>query len=328
MAAGRRSSAASYFWIAAAALVAGAALSRLKLWYQCRVPESEACVWGKAYSAVAFPLETVFVGGAIFALVVAAMGLARSRRRADQIRRSGTAAGMIWLMTACANDTASGRIASEEGRILVEDGVRAPMRRAFTASLLLMFVGSGCERSSQDSARRAPTDAVAPSADTTNAAVRRIRLLPADSFPDLPAAIRAELRSSGCLVPQSAFNGEPHNVVSGHFAAPDQQDWAFLCSQDGVSAIHVLWGGPIRCDTPFRSAEDATYLQGLGGDTIGYSRIIDAIDRERMAALTDSFEGGRVAPVNHDGINDAFVEKGSEISLCVDGSWIALQGMD
>jgi hypothetical protein len=67
-----------YLWLAAAAFGAGAVLSRLKLWYHCRAPESEACVWSRAYEVIAFPLETLVGGAVIFALLAAATWRIRS----------------------------------------------------------------------------------------------------------------------------------------------------------------------------------------------------------------------------------------------------------
>jgi hypothetical protein len=65
--------------MAAASIAAGAAVAGLKLWYHCRAPESEACVWGKAYSAVALPVESLLYGAIAFALMVAVRRLLRAR---------------------------------------------------------------------------------------------------------------------------------------------------------------------------------------------------------------------------------------------------------
>lgn len=48
-------------------LATGALFSWGKLAYHCRRPISEACVWGRAYNAVAFPLETLLIGAVVFA---------------------------------------------------------------------------------------------------------------------------------------------------------------------------------------------------------------------------------------------------------------------
>jgi hypothetical protein len=52
-----------------ASLTLGALFSLGKLAYACRIPDSEACVWGKAYRAIALPLETIVVGAVIFVVL-------------------------------------------------------------------------------------------------------------------------------------------------------------------------------------------------------------------------------------------------------------------
>lgn len=52
----------------------GVAYPFLQLAYDCRAPQSEACVWGKALLPVSLAVSTVFIGaiaaGAIFAILV------------------------------------------------------------------------------------------------------------------------------------------------------------------------------------------------------------------------------------------------------------------
>ena len=56
--------------LVAVSLLAGVAISRLKLLYVCRAPTSEACVWGKAYDSIGFPIETLAFGGIVFVLLL------------------------------------------------------------------------------------------------------------------------------------------------------------------------------------------------------------------------------------------------------------------
>lgn len=154
-----------------------------------------------------------------------------------------------------------------------------------------------------------------------------VRLGPAD-FAGLPEPVARAIDAAGCGVPQDAGVREPHNVLVGRFAHWSQVDWAFLCSRGGSSGIHVLWGGDARCPTPVAVAEDRAFLQGLGGDSIGYSRGIAAASYRSMTRLQDAFGGPPVPAVWHDGLEDRFTGKASVIYLCVDGRWLILQGMD
>jgi hypothetical protein len=56
-------------------LALGAAGSRLKLWYQCREPASEACAWGRAYWPLTLPIETVVFGAVALGVFFAARAL-------------------------------------------------------------------------------------------------------------------------------------------------------------------------------------------------------------------------------------------------------------
>lgn len=189
-------------------------------------------------------------------------------------------------------------------------------------ALALSSLLNACE-GSRDSDREAPL-----AIESGQASDRAIRRLPADSFSELPAQVVEGLERLDCRVPQRRTLPAPHNVVSGQFAAPGQRDWAFLCSEDGVSSIHLLWGGPATCETPVRTAPDRSYLQSLGGDTIGFSRKLGPIDRERILRYAEAFGGPPVPDVRYQGIEDYFEGKASTVLLCVEGEWVVLQGID
>jgi hypothetical protein len=54
----------SSFLIAlAGGLVAGVGYPFIDLFLACRIPESEACVWGKAYFPLTLALSVVLIGG-------------------------------------------------------------------------------------------------------------------------------------------------------------------------------------------------------------------------------------------------------------------------
>lgn len=63
-----------------AGLLAGIAYPFVDLALACRVPDSEACVWGKAYLPLTLGLSVVIVGGAVAGLVYAALAWQRRRR--------------------------------------------------------------------------------------------------------------------------------------------------------------------------------------------------------------------------------------------------------
>lgn len=160
------------------------------------------------------------------------------------------------------------------------------------------------------------------------AAAAVVRLEPA-RFPDLPGAVRAELERLGCRVPQAFYPEEPHNVIRGNFARAGQEDWAVLCSRDGASEIRVFWGGPARCPSPIgEPSPDRDWLQGMGGAEIVYSRHIRAVGRDYILRMHEAFGGPEPPPIEHQGIEEYFVEKASSVLYCYQGKWVRLTGMD
>jgi len=160
-----------------------------------------------------------------------------------------------------------------------------------------------------------------------------VRLSPA-AFPDLPQSIKYDLDARGCTIPQLWFGGQPHNVIKGHFKDPNQIDWAVLCSIDRKSALLVYWGGCTESVSEVSSwlssvsSNDKGWLQGMGGDKVGFGRGISTVD---VKYITDHahWYGGELPPhLDHEGINEAFVEKASVVHYWYEGEWLQLRGAD
>jgi hypothetical protein len=156
----------------------------------------------------------------------------------------------------------------------------------------------------------------------------RVRRLSPNTFEQLPALIRKELIRLGCTIPQIYDEERPHNVISGRFMSPGGADWAVLCSRDRISAILVFPQGrtpPIE----LAAAPDANFLQGLGGSTIGFSRVISVASPRFIRAAGAAGHGGPAPPpLDHDGIDDAFAGKGSSVLYFYSGKWLTLAGSD
>jgi hypothetical protein len=65
-------------FIVALSIAIGIAFPYLELALKCRRPESEACVWAKAYWRLSFWIEPPIV--AVFAAIVLAIAVAAARR--------------------------------------------------------------------------------------------------------------------------------------------------------------------------------------------------------------------------------------------------------
>jgi len=164
--------------------------------------------------------------------------------------------------------------------------------------------------------------------DRWDTAAANIRRLPPSAFGDLPEAIRRDLERRKCTVPQIWDDSVPHNVVRGHFARPGQTDWAVLCSRNGVSAILVFWHESADTVAELDSMSDGTFLQGVGGGQIGYSRQIGVADSAFINRHYGWYGGPEPPPLDHEGIDDAFVEKASVVHYWYEGRWLRLTGAD
>lgn len=159
-------------------------------------------------------------------------------------------------------------------------------------------------------------------------AERQILRLSPSAFPKLPKKVLADLNRRGCLIPQVPPAKGPHNVIEGEFAKPGQTDWAILCSIGGVSTVLVYWNGSAANPAQIEAMEDSSRLQDSGADGIVYSREIAPVDRTYIVQHYRAYGGTKPPPIDHQGINDAFVEKGSVVLYFFRGKWLHLTGAD
>ena len=160
----------------------------------------------------------------------------------------------------------------------------------------------------------------------------RINRLPPTAFSQLPGEIVRDLLSRGCTIPQPFASTSPENVIRGEFARPGQQDWAVLCSINRMSSILIFWSGSTRDVAEVYQDADKNRLQGVGSDEIGYSRGISAVGKDYIeshyALYRDSAGVVEPPPIDHGGINDAFIGKASTVHYFYEGKWLELAGAD
>jgi hypothetical protein len=157
---------------------------------------------------------------------------------------------------------------------------------------------------------------------------KHIVRLPPTAFSSLPRTVVRELQRRGCRILQSPEIKKPHNVIRGSFAKRGQTDWAVLCSVKGVSRILVFWAGSGKQPAAVASAEDRHYLQGIGGNEIGYSRGISPVGKGWIMLHYREFGGPKPPPIYHQGIDDAFLGKASTTWYFYRGKWQCLSGAD
>ena len=155
-----------------------------------------------------------------------------------------------------------------------------------------------------------------------------VRLAPR-SFHQLPHKIIRNLQERGCTIPQEFGNSDPHNVISGEFRTKGQRDWAVLCSRKRSSSILVFWGGSVRKVSAIAASPDIEFLQTIGGPgNIGFSRSISAVGRGDILKHYHEYGGPKPPRIDHQGIDDAFVGKASDVRYYHRGKWLKLQGAD
>jgi hypothetical protein len=159
-------------------------------------------------------------------------------------------------------------------------------------------------------------------------ATSKIRRLPVDAFPELPPAVAGVLRVRNCRAPQPSAGGAPRNVIRGEFFAKGETGWAVLCSVNNSTALLAFRNDRDTNPDTVITSDDQNYLQGLDGDNIGYSREITAAGRDFIMRHYRAYGGPEPPPIDHQGVDDAFLEKASITWYFHKGKWLRLQGAD
>lgn len=155
-----------------------------------------------------------------------------------------------------------------------------------------------------------------------------LRLKPT-AFSELPENIVSFLQKRSCTVPQTFGDPTPHNVIRGQFAKNGQFDWAVLCSRSRISSILVFWNGSTKSVAEIARSDDKDFLQTIDGvGNIGFSRAIGIVDKDFILEHYEECGGRKPPQIQHQGINDAFVEKASVVHYLYRKRWLELQGAD
>lgn len=157
------------------------------------------------------------------------------------------------------------------------------------------------------------------SADGTTVSYR-IRLLPLSSFPALPDGVVTQLAHRGCMIPQTFEAKQPENVIQGAFHAPDATDWAVLCSVRGSTTLYVFLAGQFDQPMALRSQPDTAWLGADPGETVLGSAW--GIATRTAQELRSEAAFRNLPSVDHDGIDDARLERSLTIHYFQDGKWV------
>jgi hypothetical protein len=64
------------------------------------------------------------------------------------------------------------------------------------------------------------------------------------------------------------------------------------------------------------------------GTGAGFSRLISTVGRQFIQEHYEAHSGPTPPAIDHEGIDDAFIEKGSSVRYCHQGEWLELTGSD
>ncbi len=165
-----------------------------------------------------------------------------------------------------------------------------------------------------------PASAAPPAAVPARPAPPIPRLRP-ETFPELPPALAATLRARKCTVPQPPLaNAAPRNVIRGEFFIHGEPGWAVLCAFPGRRQAVLVFrsDSDVQPDEIARSPFDPSL----------YSREITTVGRDYILEHYRAYGGPKPPPVDHQGIDDSFLEKASVVWYCYRGKWLQLQGAD
>jgi len=151
-----------------------------------------------------------------------------------------------------------------------------------------------------------------------------IRHLPASSFPDLPAAVRAELDSRGCIIPQTYEAHRPENVIHASLERPGTSDWAVLCSLNGTTSLLVFFGSAPTQPFVLASAPETEQLQlNTATGVMGFNWAIDPASPQRIHEAQTGLVP-RPPIIDHDALADSTVDRRTIYHFYAKGGWTHL----
>ncbi len=180
----------------------------------------------------------------------------------------------------------------------------------------------------------APGDTTPQGFPTEAALLRWVHLQSPESLPDLPKPVRDSLLSRRCQIPlPDAYRA---NVITGAFTAKGAVEWAVLCSVHDTSQILILNArNGVAVDSLNKSA-DSGWIQGNGNNTWLFSRMIGLVPSSTLNIVpTDTTSEDVVyygaflpKPIDHDGIDEAFLDKASSTFYFAQGRWFSVGSSD
>ena len=205
----------------------------------------------------------------------------------------------------------------------------------FTTLFCLCFSSGVTSEANKSAAQNSSADRPSHTITSQNVSVESenewISLKPS-KFDNLPKDIIEHLQSLNCEIPQSYFSEKPHNVIQGEFFTKGQKDWAVLCFRNNNIDDSILFAYPNASSknvVEVTHGSDSGYFQNFDGKgTMGFSRAVGTAKKQYIIDRNPEIAKKTSLILDHDGIEDAFVEKASTVLYFHRGKWLELQGAD
>jgi hypothetical protein len=169
---------------------------------------------------------------------------------------------------------------------------------------------------------------------TEAALLRWVHLLSPDTFPELPKPVHDSLVSRHCQIPVPG--GSRANVIAGAFTAKGAVEWAVLCSVHDTSQILVLTAANGGTVDSLNRSPDAQWIQSDVNHTWVFSRMISLVSMSELNVVPadttseDALYYGAFLPkpIDHDGIDEYFLDKAGQTFYFAQGHWISVVSSD
>jgi len=109
-------------------------------------------------------------------------------------------------------------------------------------------------------------------------------------------------------------------VIHGAFHAAGVTDWAALCSVRGTTTLYVFLAGAFDQPMALRSQADTTWLGADPGESVLGSAWGIAVRTARQLRSDPEFR--QSLSIDHDAIDDAWLEHSLTVHYDQDGKWL------
>jgi hypothetical protein len=117
-------------------------------------------------------------------------------------------------------------------------------------------------------------------------------------------------------------------VIRGQFIQNGESGWAVLCSVNNSTELLVFHNDLDTQPETISASNDQDYVQGMGDGRLGYSHGIMSVGPEYIRRNHRAYGGPEPPPMDHQGIDDAFLGKASSTWYFYRGQWLRLAGSD